>query len=67
MDEMLEQEEIGMTQVGQKEIGTIRAGMKVFGKSKVGNLPSSQKENPRLHKTRMVQEWVLCLIFASIC
>ena len=35
MEEMLEQEEIGTTQVGQKENGMTRAGMKVFGKKRV--------------------------------
>ena len=63
--EMLEQEEIGMIQVGQKESGMIRAGMKVLGKSKVGNLPNNPKENPKLNKVKMVHMWVLCSISVS--
>jgi len=67
MEEMLEQEEIGMIQVGQKESGMIRAGMKVLGKSKVGNLPNNPKENPKLNKVKMVHMWVLCSISVSTC
>ena len=67
MEEMPEQEEIGMIQVGQKENGRNRAGMRMLGKSRVGNLPNNPKENPKLNKVKMVHMWVLCSISVSSC
>ena len=54
MEEMPEQEEIGMIQVGQKENGLSRAGMRVLGKSRVGSPPNNLKENLKLNKIKMV-------------
>ena len=67
MEEMLEQEEIGMIQVGQKENGLNRAGTRVLGKSRVGKLPNNLKENLKLNKIKMVIMWVRCSISVSTC
>ena len=67
MEEMLEQEEIGMIQVGQKENGLNRAGTRVLGKSRVGKLPNNLKENLKLNKIKTVIMWVRCSISVSTC
>ena len=67
MEEMPEQEEIGMIQVGQKENGLNRVGMRVLGKSRVGKLPNNLKENLKLNKIKMVTMWVRCSISVSTC